>query len=173
MTTSSHVPVPCTRKPAILSQIEAWPYWSDIVAVAVKEYGLSEEEAQAILPEYQRFLALLAAEQRLGMHSVAVDKLWHAHVLHTRLYSLFCQEYLGRFIDHVPVCTTAYECETGPDTNPLPVPPPQPPKPPEKAIYLSAPTQARFWLAYHRFFGEAPSPAIWNLPDAESAAVPA
>jgi len=36
------------------------------------------------------------------MLSAEVDKLWHAHILNTKRYYDFCQQYLGRIVHHLP-----------------------------------------------------------------------
>src|SRR5205823_9869631 len=66
-------------------------------------YSIEVEHYKALLPEYQRFLALIILGHRgLGMFSADVDKVWHSHILSTHLYYDFCIEFHGEFIHHVP-----------------------------------------------------------------------
>lgn len=89
-----------------LEKIQAWPHWDEIGLCATKEYGLSPEQFQERLPEYQRFMALNTVYTGLGMTSEAVDQVWHSHILHTELYDKFC-EVIGRKIHHMPCSSYA------------------------------------------------------------------
>jgi hypothetical protein len=82
--------------------IQRWEYWHEIQLCAQKEYTMSAEEFYRLLPEYQRFIALTAGYEGIGMLSAKVDKLWHAHILNTKRYYDFCQQYLGRIVHHLP-----------------------------------------------------------------------
>ncbi|QBD76355.1 hypothetical protein EPA93_10180 [Ktedonosporobacter rubrisoli] len=64
----------------MLQRIQCWDHWKEVGRVAQKEYGVSEEDYQRLLPEYQKFLALIA-NYRVGMLSKDIDRLWHAHIL--------------------------------------------------------------------------------------------
>jgi hypothetical protein len=51
----------------------------------------------------QFFLAHLKSGRKfVAMPSQAVDELWHAFILHTRSYELFCQKAFGQFLHHTP-----------------------------------------------------------------------
>ncbi len=51
----------------------------------------------------QFFDANARAEGRfVAMPSKAVDTLWHAFILHTRVYETFCQQAFGRLLHHTP-----------------------------------------------------------------------
>ena len=43
-----------------------------------------------------------AGRRRLSMPSQAVDTAWHAFILDTRRYALFCKHAFGRFLHHIP-----------------------------------------------------------------------
>src|SRR5690348_16906048 len=79
----------------ILSAIQAWPHWHEIMLGAQKEYGLTPEQFAERLPEYQRFLALCSAYPGIGMTSEAIDQLWHSHILNTHRYEEFCRDVIG------------------------------------------------------------------------------
>jgi hypothetical protein len=110
-----------------LKNIEAWPHWNLVQQVAMREYNLTADEIATLLPEYQRFLALIAARPAggIGMYSSEVDKIWHSHLLLTRKYRSFCQEIYGRFIDHEPNLSSVQlpksQC-TAPPTPPACIP---------------------------------------------------
>lgn len=55
------------------------------------------------LEDVKRFLCLCASNPgaRLAV-SKLLDETWHSFVLHTQLYSRFCNEFLGTFIHHRP-----------------------------------------------------------------------
>src|SRR5947207_10678007 len=87
----------------VLQSIQHWDHWTEIQQGAEKEYGITGEEFDQTLPEYQKFLALVAIGHRhLGMFSEAVDKIWHAHILNTQLYEVFCACFFGNFMHHSP-----------------------------------------------------------------------
>ena len=48
---------------------------------------------------------LVALLDPLNAHAVSriVDEFWHAHILHTREYSSFCEDFIGAFMHHVPL----------------------------------------------------------------------
>ena len=51
----------------------------------------------------QFFLAYLQGRlQPVAMPSQVVDDLWHAFILHTRAYAVFCDGAFGRFMHHTP-----------------------------------------------------------------------
>lgn len=103
MTTTLLAVDACVAKAQKTQQIiQAWPHWDDIALCAQKEYGLSPEQFQVRLPEYQRFMALCSAYSGIGMTSSEVDQLWHVHILHTALYAEFCSTIIGHRVDHLP-----------------------------------------------------------------------
>lgn len=176
MSTMSMIDLTACTEPSspaadILSGIQHWEHWDTITQVAHKEYALSSEQVSLVLPEYQRFLGLIAAGYSpLGMYSEAVDQLWHAHLLCTRLYASFCEQFFGRFIHHTPTleqniesdapsapCT--YRCLSICKT----------PAPSCKEEEGAPTTLVAFVNAYEHFYGMRP-PAIWNLPSPEGRA---
>jgi hypothetical protein len=87
---------------SVFSAIQRWRHWYEIQLCAQKEYTMPAKEFYRLLPEYQRFIALTAGYEGIGMLSAQVDKLWHAHILNTKRYYDFCQQYLGRLVHHLP-----------------------------------------------------------------------
>ncbi len=160
----------------VLTTIEAWPYWNEIERVVAKEYGMPRATCRELLPEYQKFLALiLLGHSPLGMFSAAIDQIWHSHVLAMHLYSQFCLTVHGKMILHVPqvpdpyticnscaICTTCRSCtncsggdQGGGDGD-------------GKGMgQVQQQTREQlFFHAYTRHFGDVPL-TIWNLPNAE------
>lgn len=159
--------------------MQAWPHWNEIARGAEKEYGMSREEFERVLPEYQRFMALSAAFPGLGMLGERVDVLWHSHLLNTIRYGEFNERYIGRFVNHLPC--SSYElygvggiqaeiCKEPPATcmDPFPAPPdpsPVPKRNPDiireqmREEILNGPS--RFVAAYTQAFGYPPSPEFW------------
>lgn len=163
----------------VFDAMQSWPHWSEIACGAEKEYGMSREEFDTLLPEYQRFMALSAAFPGLGMLGERVDILWHSHILNTIRYQGFNEQYIGRMIHHLPC--SSYElydiegvqagiCNEPPATcmDPWPAPPDPSPVPSEcvpneriqmrKAILNAAP---RFVAAYTQTFGYPPPLEFW------------
>lgn len=66
--------------------------------------AMTDDEADALLDAYCRFMAMCAAGDRQQVAvSRDVDPLWHNHVLHTEDYAAFCKEHAGHFLHHQPV----------------------------------------------------------------------
>lgn len=64
------------------------------------KHSVSETLAKEYEIELKRYLVMCSH----GLYGMAgmVDELWHEFVLHTKLYSEFCNTCLGEFIHHVP-----------------------------------------------------------------------
>lgn len=167
------LPPVAERTPAMVaSAIESWPYWSDIKAVALKEYGIASEQFDALLPEYRRYLGLIMlGYSPLGMFSFDVDKVWHSHVLCTHLWADFCLRLHGNLINHVAqvptddekaaiciACTSCRNCNAKCKKD-------------SEQGFIRGPggTVQEFAAAYLKEFGERP-PAVWNLKEADGCA---
>jgi hypothetical protein len=154
-----------------LKRIEAWQGWYDIERIASKEYGMTTTMFQEALPEYQKFMTLVALGYPVGMFSRQIDMLWHSHLLHTALYRTFCETAIGRFVDHQPTLSPspeAKQCEAPPTPPPSDCIPPIPDtgRYPGKPAY----TVSEFFAAYVSTFGSYP-PHIWGLSVADGVAL--
>jgi len=162
---------------SVLEAIQRWEHWHEIQLCAQKEYGMPAEAFYQLLPEYQRFIALTAGYEGIGMLSAEVDKLWHAHILNTKRYYDFCQQYLGRIVHHLPCSSyVLYGCNATNGNPKCAVPIPRPACndiPPScnamnsgetlseiRATILTA--TERFYHAYQECYGIVPSPDIWE-----------
>lgn len=85
-----------------LEQMQQWPHWTEIFLSTRKEYGISQEEFDRLLPHYLRFMALNAGYEGIGMLSEKVDQLWHGHILVSVRYFEFCQKFTGKYVHHMP-----------------------------------------------------------------------
>lgn len=63
--------------------------------------------------QYRQFMFLVSTKKFAGMSvpSLAVDIIWHAHILHTQLYWEFCQNLTGQYIHHNPFADDVTEDE--------------------------------------------------------------
>ncbi len=173
---------PVQKAQEAFTAMQAWPHWSEIARGAEKEYGISRQEFDSLLPEYQRFMALSAAFPGLGMLGPRVDILWHSHILNTVRYREFCDQCVGRVVNHLPC--SSYElygigpqagiCNEPPATceDPWPAPPDPSPVPPEPEPELNPLQHAqmrqaildaspRFVAAYIQTFGYVPPLEFW------------
>ncbi len=74
-----------------------------IKARVMKEQNWSAEFTEAVAVEYKRFWALHAAHPDAYLvPSLAVDEMWHAHILFTAKYAADCQRVFGSFLHHYP-----------------------------------------------------------------------
>jgi len=164
-------PVPERTPAMVMSAIESWPYWLDIKRVAHKEYSIEPEKFDALLPEYQRYLALIMlGHTPLGMFSFAVDKIWHSHVLCSHLWADCCLRLHGRPISHVAQVPVPGEMEEGMTCLTIC----------KSCVNCSGGGQGgggglrgtaqEFAAAYVQAFGVQPSPLIWDLSEAEGCA---
>jgi len=66
----------------------------------------SAEQAQQIFQDLLAWLWLSVdrTQRQLQTHMIAplteLDNMWHAFILHTRLYTAFCEEYFQRYLHH-------------------------------------------------------------------------
>ena len=89
-----------THKP--LGEIMA--YQNDrVVRRYMKDYGASKEMAEKCFRELTRSLLVCAIKPGPKITSQSIDEMWHTFLLFTKSYKEFCEEYLGRFINHEPV----------------------------------------------------------------------
>jgi hypothetical protein len=162
-----------TRAEEKFAQIQNWPHWHEIGLVAQKEYSVSPEEFQVLLPEYQRFMTLIAlGYKHMGMHSDVVDQVWHSHILYSKFYRQFCASCIGRWVDHLPNLTSAVkQCEAPPTPPPEP-PQPLPDTPPvqcfEACEYDDDPRDCNeadisFTQAYLETFHMSPPLSLWGI----------
>jgi hypothetical protein len=73
-----------------------------IVERIAAEHGLSKETAQRQFSGALQFLELVASGEEGLVPSAAIDRAWHAFILHTEQYTSYCQENFGRYIHHRP-----------------------------------------------------------------------
>ena len=66
--------------------------------------GLQERDAELVLRGLRQFfMAHLRSDRKfVGMPSKVVDTAWHAYILHTQGYALWCQRAFGRMLHHTP-----------------------------------------------------------------------
>ncbi|QQR92229.1 MAG: hypothetical protein IPJ89_03650 [Candidatus Iainarchaeum archaeon] len=68
-----------------------------------KKVFANKEEYQLAFEEFKRFIGVrLLTNETVAMTDEKVDEIWHAFILHTREYELFCREILGGFLHHNP-----------------------------------------------------------------------
>lgn len=54
-------------------------------------------------PEYLTFMEQIKAHpEKEHIPSPLVDKIWHEHILDTKAYSKFCNEFFGTYLHHTP-----------------------------------------------------------------------
>ena len=77
-----------------------------IIETAMRECGVkTEKRAKDLLDAFLQWFALIpqaTPEKPLQMLR-SVDRIWHAMVLNTAFYRAFCNETVGKFVDHNPL----------------------------------------------------------------------
>jgi hypothetical protein len=74
-----------------------------IVDRYARTFGRTDDESQACFEAWKQFMAVSAV--RGGGNSVPsgpIDEMWHTALVFTSTYREFCDEYVGRFVDHNP-----------------------------------------------------------------------
>jgi hypothetical protein len=67
------------------------------------EMGIDRERAIQLFEETKSFLAKAASvTSPIEPPSREVDAMWHSFILFTKDYLVFCRDYLGTFVHHVP-----------------------------------------------------------------------
>jgi hypothetical protein len=68
-----------------------------------KKLEWSPEMTDEAIFEYKRFLYLVLKFPKARLvPSKIIDEVWHAHILHTKMYAEHCQEIYGYFLHHRP-----------------------------------------------------------------------
>lgn len=63
----------------------------------------TREQADEVEPRYKGYLLLVATQpDHRVIPSVAIDKMWHTHILDTRKYAADCHSAFASFVHHVP-----------------------------------------------------------------------
>ncbi|MFI6278357.1 glycine-rich domain-containing protein [Streptomyces sp. NPDC050988] len=99
MQTITHVQADETSALSLISEAE----FGAVVTTVLRDHDeLERSSAERIVKEALKFVAACAAipGERLRS-SRAVDKGWHALILHTHTYARLCSR-LGRFVHHMP-----------------------------------------------------------------------
>lgn len=66
------------------------------------EKGLGEEGRVELIYSYLDFLGRASGSPEPAFPSLAVDEIWHRHILDTKSYQRDCQQWFGTFIHHQP-----------------------------------------------------------------------
>ncbi len=76
-----------------------------VIDTAVAHDGITRADAAERLDALLQWLSVLpfARPGEPIQMLESVDRLWHAFMLHTRLYRRFCDRFFGRYIDHDPL----------------------------------------------------------------------
>jgi len=111
----------------------------DFSARLSKENGWPREFTARVIREYKRFLLLAMHAGHPVTPSVAVDQVWHLHLVYTRSYwQVLCGQILGRPLHHEPTRGGALEGRRYRDQ------------------------YQRTLESYERLFGEQPPADIWT-----------
>ncbi len=79
------------------------PY--EVICRYAYKHAIALEEANRAFDELELFLD--SASSSAVVPSEIVDLAWHEFILHTRLYSEYCQHRFGCFVHHVPLSPLA------------------------------------------------------------------
>lgn len=74
---------------------------------AIAHGDLKRDQVERAKIEYRQFMLLIwlnesAGHTQLVVPTVLADAIWHEHIMFTREYREFCENLVGKFIDHVP-----------------------------------------------------------------------
>jgi hypothetical protein len=92
-----------TDKQTLKSLDEIMAYENEkLILRYMMDYDSSRELAEQCFIELKRFLVVCAVKSGYKVTSQPIDSMWHTFLLFTKQYKEFCEEYLGRFINHEP-----------------------------------------------------------------------
>jgi uncharacterized membrane protein YgcG len=60
----------------------------------------NDDYLNRLVEEYKRFIQL--AKKNKVTPSTIIDEFWHFHILNTKDYVKFCDDYIGRYLHHSP-----------------------------------------------------------------------
>jgi len=88
--------------PIDLNQVMAYQHPNLVIRLQDK-LNVSQPQAVELFDDLKRFLYLCAThKERLGPTD-SIDEAWHNFILFTRDYRVFCNRFLGKFVEHVPL----------------------------------------------------------------------
>lgn len=76
----------------------------------------SSQEYQDVLREFKKYVALVDLNRgkgKMSMPSERVDEVWHQFILFTPQYHEFCNEFLGKYLHHLPTTSHTPLTSTG------------------------------------------------------------
>lgn len=85
----------------LIEKIRSYKH-AGVVARLRKEFGMSEDEASELFEDTKLFLCLSLTGDSCLSPTAKIDDGWHTFLLFTKDYALFCRDYLGHFVHHVP-----------------------------------------------------------------------
>jgi hypothetical protein len=62
----------------------------------------TKETAEQVFSGFKQFMVVCAVKPGPKITSEPIDRMWHCFLLFTKDYKEFCDNYLGRFINHEP-----------------------------------------------------------------------
>ncbi len=74
----------------------------EIIKKFSSEQSIEMDLAREYFIEVKKFLYLCCNTTEILAPSFEIDKIWHTFILFTKEYRLYCINFLGKFIDHVP-----------------------------------------------------------------------
>lgn len=77
-----------------------------VLRTAIEDFGVPVADADMLFDGFLQWIAALTTrgpDEKYVMLKSDIDRIFHAFILNTRLYREFCDEHLGRFVDHHPV----------------------------------------------------------------------
>lgn len=93
-------------KHALLEEVLAYQYEPLIHYFCAHHKEVNGEQAKVLFKDLLAWLWLHAYRQAKGCKTyffgplLILDTLWHAFILHTRVYHTFCMDYFGEYIHH-------------------------------------------------------------------------
>jgi hypothetical protein len=80
-------------------------FWS-VLCTAVDDCGIeTHKDAMSSLDAFLQWFSIIPAVEKDSpyvMLKCDIDRVFHAFILNTQLYSMFCDRYIGNFVHHRP-----------------------------------------------------------------------
>lgn len=79
----------------------------DLIDRLIRELDITKLDAVDLFQDVKRFLYLCAEHEPPHCPPPRIDDAWHEFLLYTREYAVFCRQYFGKFIHHMPISKNA------------------------------------------------------------------
>lgn len=98
----------CWFKKKRLKEIGDYEFPEVVLKRTQDELNINDKQLTLITVSLKDFFYAIKAGYHMDLTNKHVDVLWHNFILDTKSYRLFCDDYIGFFIEHIPFLNEQY-----------------------------------------------------------------